>query len=133
MPVLNSNAEEQLDLVAANVRSYTDVRSRQAEENALTHANSYTNQRVNALKQQVDNNRKQASSGIAGMAAMANTPQISQRANFGIGAVVGNYSGEQGLVIGISARFNGRVVGKTSVSAITQHDFVNGAGVLFEW
>lgn len=125
--------KEQLDLVAANAHSYIDARSRQAEENALTHANSYTNQRVNALKQQVDSNRKQASSGIAGVAAMANIPQISQRANFGIGAAVGNYKGEQGLAIGISARFNVRVVGKASVSATTQHDFVSGAGVLFEW
>lgn len=85
------------------------------------------------LKNDVEQNRKHASAGIAGVAAMANIPQVSQGATFSVGAGAGTYDGEQGLAVGASARIGSQVVTKFSVSATTQHDFVAGAGVSYEW
>ena len=98
-------------------------------------ANKGYGNKFNDLKRDVEQNRKHASAGVAGVAAMANIPQVSQGANFSIGAGAGNYDGEQGLAVGASARFGaaGNVVTKFSVSATTQSDFVSGVGVSYEW
>ena len=92
-----------------------------------------TNQRFANMDKRIDENRKNASAGIAGVAAMANMPQVSQNSSFSVGAGVGSYDSEQGLAVGMSARFNENVVTKVSVAATTQDDFVFGAGVSYEW
>lgn len=92
-----------------------------------------TNQRFANMDKRIDENRKNASAGIAGVAAMANIPQVSQNSSFSVGAGVGSYDSEQGLAVGMSARFNENVVTKASVAATTQDDFVFGAGVSYEW
>ena len=92
-----------------------------------------TNQRFADMGKRIDDNRNHASAGIAGVAAMANIPQVSQNSSFSVGAGVGSYDGEQGIAIGASARFNQNVVTKASVAGTTQSDFVFGAGVSYEW
>lgn len=92
-----------------------------------------TNQRFANMDKRIDENRKNASAGIAGVAAMANIPQVSQNSSFSVGAGVGSYDGEQGIAVGASARFNQNVVTKASVAGTTQSDFVFGAGVSYEW
>lgn len=92
-----------------------------------------TNQRFADMGKRIDDNRNRASAGIAGVAAMANIPQVSQNSSFSIGAGVGSYDGEQGIAVGASARFNQNVVTKASVAGTTQSDFVFGAGVSYEW
>ena len=89
--------------------------------------------KFNDLKNTVDNNRKHASAGIAGVAAMANIPQVSQGATFSMGAGAGTYDGEQGLAVGASARIGQQVVTKLTVSATTENDFVAGMGAAYEW
>lgn len=85
------------------------------------------------LKNQVEQNRKRASAGIAGVAAMANIPQVTADQNFSIGAGVGNTDGESALSVGFSARASQNVVVKGAVSNDTQHNFVVGAGVSYGW
>lgn len=92
-----------------------------------------TNQRFANMDKRIDENRKNASAGIAGVAAMANIPQVSQNSSFSVGAGVGSYDGEQGIAVGASTRFNQNVVTKASVAGTTQNDFVFGAGVSYEW
>lgn len=92
-----------------------------------------TNQRFADMGKRIDDNRNHASAGIAGVAAMANIPQVSQNSSFSVGAGVGSYDGEQGIAVGASARFNQNVVTKASVAGTTQSDFVFGAGVSYEW
>lgn len=92
-----------------------------------------TNQRFADMGKRIDDNRNHASAGIAGVAAMANIPQVSQNSSFSIGAGVGSYDGEQGIAVGASARFNQNIVTKASVAGTTQSDFVFGAGVSYEW
>lgn len=92
-----------------------------------------TNQRFADMGKRIDDNRDHASAGIAGVAAMANIPQVSQNSSFSVGAGVGSYDGEQGIAVGASARFNQNIVTKASVAGTTQSDFVFGAGVSYEW
>lgn len=85
------------------------------------------------LKNQVDDNRKRASAGIAGVAAMANIPQVIQGQTFAVGAGVGTTDGENALAVGMSARATEHVVVKASVSDDSQQNFVVGAGASYGW
>lgn len=92
-----------------------------------------TNSKFADLNKQIDDNRKRASAGIAGVAAMANIPQVLEHQTFAIGAGAGNTDGESALAVGFSARASQNTVVKASVSNDTQHNFVVGAGVAFGW
>uniref|UniRef100_UPI0028BD6D17 YadA C-terminal domain-containing protein n=1 Tax=Enterobacter huaxiensis TaxID=2494702 RepID=UPI0028BD6D17 len=85
------------------------------------------------LKSEVDENRKRASAGIAGVAAMANIPQVTNTQNFSVGAGVGTTDGENALAVGFSARATENVVVKASVSDDSQHNFVVGGGIAYGW
>ncbi|WP_313485220.1 YadA-like family protein [Pseudescherichia sp.] len=85
------------------------------------------------LKNEVDENRKRASAGIAGVAAMANIPQVLQNQSINVGAGVGTTDGETALAVGFSGRAGDSTVVKASVSNDTQHNFVVGAGVAVGW
>ena len=85
------------------------------------------------LKSEVEDNRKRASAGIAGVAAMANIPQVTNTQNFSVGAGVGNSDGENALAVGFSARATENVVVKASVSDDSQHNFVVGGGIAYGW
>ena len=113
--------------VAANTEQLANHEQRIQGLEASTSAN------FAQLNDKIDDNRKKASAGIAGVAAMANIPQVSQDSTFSVGAGVGAYDSEQGLAVGFSGRINNNVVTKVSVSATTQSEFVMGAGVGFEW
>lgn len=113
--------------VAANTQQLANHEQRIQGLEASTSAN------FAQLNDKIDDNRKKASAGIAGVAAMANIPQVSQDSTFSVGAGVGAYDSEQGLAVGFSGRINNNVVTKVSVSATTQSEFVMGAGVGFEW
>lgn len=113
--------------VAANTEKLANHEQRIQGLEASTSAN------FAQLNDKIDDNRKKASAGIAGVAAMANIPQVSQDSTFSVGAGVGAYDSEQGLAVGFSGRINNNIVTKVSVSATTQSEFVMGAGVGFEW
>lgn len=96
-------------------------------------ANTGSGQRFAALKSEVEDNRQRASAGIAGVAAMANIPQVIQGQTFSIGAGTGTTDGESALAVGFSARATEHVVVKGSVSDDTQQNFVVGAGASYGW
>jgi hypothetical protein len=111
----------------------TATQTSKAANNRVAALEQSTNQRFSDMGKRIDDNRDHASAGVAGVAAMANIPQVSQNSSFSVGAGVGSYDGEQGLAVGASARFNQNVVTKASVAATTQDDFVFGAGMSVEW
>lgn len=86
-----------------------------------------------SLKNEVEENRKRASAGIAGVAAMANIPQVINGQTFSVGAGAGNTDGESAVAVGFSARATENVIVKASVSNDTQHNFVVGGGVSYGW
>ncbi|EFR8087462.1 hypothetical protein H0088_004105 [Salmonella enterica] len=91
------------------------------------------NKQFSSLKEKVDDNHKKANAGIAGVAAMANIPQVTESARFSLGAGVGFRGDEQAIAVGMSSRLSQSVIGKMSVAADTQSDFTVGAGVAVQW
>ncbi|MBZ0059425.1 MULTISPECIES: YadA-like family protein, partial [unclassified Leclercia] len=102
-------------------------------ESRIQNLEANTSVNFGKLKSQVEQNRKRASAGIAGVAAMANIPQVTADQNFSVGAGVGNTDSESAVSVGFSARATQNVVVKGAVSNDTQHNFVVGAGVSYGW
>ncbi|EIW6162776.1 YadA C-terminal domain-containing protein [Salmonella enterica subsp. enterica serovar Saintpaul] len=127
--------------IAANRQALENTNKRVSENSAaiadhetrIGALEQSTTSKFGALKSEVEQNRKRASAGIAGVAAMANIPQVTQGATFSVGAGVGNTDGESALAVGASARINDSWVVKGSVSNDTQHNFVVGAGASYQW
>lgn len=113
--------------VAANSAELADHESR------ISSLESSTSSKFADLNKEVNDNRKRASAGIAGVAAMANIPQVIQGQTFSVGAGVGTADSEQALAVGFSARATENTVVKASVSNDSQHNFVAGAGVSYGW
>lgn len=91
------------------------------------------NKNFSALRDEVSENKKQASAGISGAMAMANIPQVSGSQRVAIGAGVGGYDGENALAVGVSFRVSPAVTVKATVSDDTQQNVGYGAGVSVGW
>lgn len=91
------------------------------------------NKQFSDLKQKVDDNKKDASAAVAGVAAMANIPQVTEYQTFSVGAGVGTHDGENALAVGFSARVSQNTVTKASVATDTQSGFTAGVGVSYGW
>ena len=126
-------AETKAEQAKTNERVSANSAAIADHENRIESLESETTSKFSSLKNKVEENRKRASAGIAGVAAMANIPQVTDTQNFSVGAGVGNTDSESALAVGMSARATENVVVKTSVSNDTQHNFVVGAGVSYGW
>ncbi|WP_369141313.1 YadA C-terminal domain-containing protein, partial [Modestobacter versicolor] len=102
-------------------------------EQRLNTLETQTNSQFKKLKDDVDQNRKRASVGVAGVAAMANIPQVTDSQTFSVGAGAGTYDGQQALAVGFSARINEHVITKAAVSAGTFGGASVGVGVSYGW
>lgn len=130
----NANIEANREAMAATNKRVSENSAAIAEhESRIGALESSTNAKFGQLKDNIEDNRKRASAGIAGVAAMANIPQVIQGQTFSVGAGVGNTDSEGALAVGASARASENVVVKASVSNDTQHNFVVGAGVSYGW
>lgn len=90
------------------------------------------NKNFNDLKNTVDANRKRAAAGIAGVAAMANIPEVNSHQTFSLGVGVGGFDGQQAVAVGASARVNDNLTVKASVAA-NNEEVVWGAGAAIGW
>ena len=132
--VANQNIEANRQAsIATNKRVAANTAQLANHEQRITTLEQNTSARFSDLNSKIDDNRKRASAGIAGVAAMANIPQVLEHQTFAIGAGAGNTDGESALAVGFSARASQNTVVKASVSNDTQHNFVVGAGVAFGW
>ncbi|MGK4449482.1 YadA-like family protein [Yersinia enterocolitica] len=94
---------------------------------------SQDNQEFANLKAEVDNNQSRSDAGIAGVAAMANIPQVQESQQFAMGAGVGGYGSENALAVGASFHATQNTIVKLTVSNDTQHNFGWGAGTSYGW
>ncbi|MDQ8952810.1 YadA-like family protein, partial [Acinetobacter rudis] len=128
--------ERQLTNVAAGTAD-TDAVNVQQLNNVSKSFNDRTealNQRLDGMGEYVNKVDKRSSAGIAGVAAMANIPQVMAggQKSFGIG--IGNHRGENAVAIGGSISSNdGRWAFKTSASFDSQDKTTIGAGVSRVW
>ena len=130
--VQKANAAQQTANQATTLANNAQTTATAASTNIDQFA-SETNHRFANIDKRIDDNRKRASAGIAGVAAMANIPQVTNTQNFSVGAGVGTTDGESALAVGFSARATENVVIKGSVSNDTQQNFVVGGGISYGW
>ena len=101
----------------------------QTTRQSLQAMNNNANQQFKSLRDEVDNNKKQANAGISGAMAMAGLPQVQtdQRVMFSAGGAT--YQGESALAVGASVNFNSHVIGKVSFSDDTANNMGASVGV----
>lgn len=100
----------------------------------LKQSRGYTNEKFAQLKSSVDQNsrdihenKREARSGIAGVAAMANIPQVVDQ-EFTLGVGLGHYKDQNALAVGGIWAVSSRLAAKASVG-FTSEDTVVGVGV----
>ncbi|MCP1114691.1 YadA C-terminal domain-containing protein [Enterobacter sp. 168J2] len=116
--------------VATNSQAITaEAQELQATQQTLQALNNNTNQQFRSLREEVDNNKKEANAGISGAMAMAGLPQVqtNQRVMFSAGGAT--YNGESALAVGASVNFNEHMVGKVSFSDDTANNMGASVGV----
>ena len=96
---------------------------------SLQAMNTNTSQQFKSLRDEVDNNKKQANAGISGAMAMAGLPQVqtNQRVMFSAGGAT--YNGESALAVGASVNFNSHVIAKVSFSDDTANNMGASVGI----
>ncbi|NJQ19080.1 hypothetical protein HCO69_05455 [Pantoea sp. LS15] len=105
--------------------------SRAIQDNSQ--AISKMNNSFASLKDEVNDNHKEANAGISGAMAQANIPQVMNNQRVAIGAGVGGYDGENAVAVGASARLGDSVVIKATVSDDTADNVGYGAGLSVGW
>lgn len=125
---INANSQA-LHNVANQVDANTTALNAQGAQ--LDNLESSTNKRFSDLKSQVQKNRKQASQGVANVAAMANIPQVTDDQDFTVGAGVGAFDGQAGVAVGMSARISHSVTTKASVGIGSTGGATIGAGIAY--
>ena len=101
----------------------------QATRQSLQAMNTNTSQQFKSLRDEVDNNKKQANAGISRAMAMAGLPQVqtNQRVMFSAGGAT--YNGESALAVGASVNFNSHVIAKVSFSDDTANNMGASVGI----
>lgn len=130
----NANIEANRQASAAtNKRVAANTAAIANHEQRITSLEQKTASGFSDLKRQIDDNRKDANAGIAGVAAMANIPQVTANQDFSVGAGIGFRGDEQALAVGFSGRVTENVVTKVAVASDTQNGWTVGAGVAVGW
>ena len=113
--------------VAANTAAIAN------HEQRITSLEQSTSNGFRDLRNQIDENKRDANAGIAGVAAMANIPQVTEYQSFSVGAGLGVRGSENAVAVGASARLSQKTVGKLSVAADSQQQFTAGMGISYGW
>ena len=130
----NANIEANRQASAAtNKRVAANTAAIANHEQRITSLEQQTASGFSDLKRQIDDNRKDANAGIAGVAAMANIPQVTANQDFSVGAGIGFRGDERALAVGFSGRVTENVVTKVAVASDTQNGWTVGAGVAVGW
>lgn len=134
-----TNVSDGVDLHdAVNVSQLNGVKLKQAVQGRkikeLQNSTTLAHKRIDTLDKEVRKNRKRTDAGIAGVAAMANIPQVYLPGKSGVGVGVGYKHGQSAVAIGASrSSDNGKHIVKVSVSFDTQKDTTVGAGYMYQW
>lgn len=125
--------EERIDGAYAGIYdNRKNIETNRKAINRNNHEIQKLNKNFNDLKNTVDANRKRAAAGIAGVAAMANIPEVNSHQTFSVGIGVGGFDGQQAVAVGASARVNDNLTVKASVAA-NNEEVVWGAGAAIGW
>ena len=121
----NATTKRRVPNVANGINAHDAVNVKQLNE---------VKSSVDSVRKDLQKNDKKLRGGIAGAAALANIPQVTQAGSNLLGVGVGNYRGESAVAVGYSkANESNKVIFKMSGSATTQGDFNVGAGIGYQW
>ena len=121
----NATTKRRVTNVADGINAHDAVNVKQLSE---------VKSSVDSVRKDLHKNVKKLRGGIAGAAALANIPQVTQAGSNLLGVGVGNYRGESAVAVGYSkANESNKVIFKMSGSATTQGDFNVGAGIGYQW
>jgi autotransporter adhesin len=131
---LNPNGKAvQLHNVADGVEA-SDAANVGQVTSALNQARSYTDQRFNALSNQIDANRRDASGGIATALAAASIPQAVRPGTNMVGIGVGTWAWQAGFAAGVSHRtLSDRVTLKANLNVSSRGKAGAAVGAGFEF
>lgn len=130
----NANIQANRDAISSTNRVVSQHSAELANhEQRIGELEQSTNQRFGSLKNQVDRNKKDADAGVAGVAAMASIPQLTEYQTFNIGAGIGSRHDQQALAVGFSARASQNVVIKVSAASDSNSGWTVGTGAAVGW
>ncbi|OAE39282.1 hypothetical protein A7J58_08025 [Enterobacter cloacae] len=116
--------------ISANTRRTADVaKDLQDAKQFFLRQQADSNAQFKNLKEEVDNNKKEARAGVASAVAIASMPQVEAGQKFMFSAGVGSFKDEQALSVGASFHAGNRTVIKAGISDSTSNDFAMGAGI----
>lgn len=102
-------------------------------EQRIQKLESQTTSRFADMNRRMDNMQDKFDAGLAGVAAMANIPQVTEYQTFAIGAGVGARESESAVAVGASFRASQNTVIKASVAGDSQQTWTVGAGLSYGW
>ncbi|MDR6504063.1 autotransporter adhesin [Burkholderia ambifaria] len=107
---------------------------RQAVASGLSQANSYTDQRINATNNAINDLSRNAYSGIATAMAMSGMPDIDNNKSMGIGLSMSTYHGYQAIAGSLVGRLTENVKVRVGVGGSTGGGGIGGQiGGLYQW
>ncbi|MGM8925078.1 YadA C-terminal domain-containing protein, partial [Enterobacter hormaechei subsp. steigerwaltii] len=98
-------------------------------QHVFAQAQSSSNAQFKSLQNEVDENKKEARSGVASAIALASMPQVEKEQSVMFSAGVGSFKNEQAISAGASFHAGEHAVIKAGISDSTNSDLAMGAGI----
>nr|WP_235023264.1 YadA-like family protein [Caballeronia glebae] len=127
----SAGSERQITNVAAGTQGTDAVNLNQLNQ-GISQANSYTDQKVNALGDQISSTARAAYSGVAAATALTMIPDVDQGKTIAMGIATANYKGYQATAIGASARITQNIKMKVG-AGYSQAGTTVGIGAAYQW
>lgn len=112
-----------------NTQTAVQAADLKAAQQVFAQAQSSSNAQFKSLKDEVDDNKKEARGGVASAVAIASMPQVEAGQKFMFSAGVGSFKDEQALSVGASFHAGEHTVIKAGISDSTNNDLAMGAGI----
>ncbi len=117
-------------LAQKSVQAHEQIESlRQDSAQTQQQLSNTLNNHFSSLKNEVEDNRKEANAGTASAIAIASQPQVKTDDLMMVSAGAGTFNGESAVSVGTSFNAGTHTVLKAGISADTQSDFGAGVGV----
>ncbi|WP_350029669.1 YadA-like family protein [Caballeronia sp. ATUFL_M2_KS44] len=126
-----AGSERQITNVAAGTQD-TDMVNVNQLNDAVSSANSYTDQQVGAMQGAVDGVARNAYSGIAAATAMAMVPNIDQDKTMSVGVGGASYQGYAAAAVAVNLRVTQNLVLKAGAGT-SRNGTVYGANASYRW
>ncbi|MGF6856332.1 autotransporter adhesin [Paraburkholderia sp. CI3] len=127
--------ERQITNVAAGTADTDAVNVGQMNSSVaqgVQQANNYTDQRINATNQAVNNLARNAYSGIAAATALTMIPEVDQGKKLSFGIAAATYNGYQAIALGGTARIKDNIKVKAGVG-MSAGGTTAGIGASYQW